>query len=130
MEISLPTDCGNSPRVALVGEFAVSWAAGDSVAMDEWLADDARWMLVGAAPHSGSNPAPQPPFEPHYVEILSAVTHGKFASCDGYLTRGDSRVDFCHMFRFSGAAKTARIVEIRTYLVASAAKESSSAQGS
>ncbi|EMY35479.1 hypothetical protein D477_004162 [Arthrobacter crystallopoietes BAB-32] len=42
---------------------------------------------------------------------------GKFASCDGYATRDAQRVDFCHVVRFAGAAKTARIAEIRTYLV-------------
>lgn len=118
MEITLPTDCGNSPRLLIVGEFAVKWAAGDAEAVSAWLADDARWILVGAA--TSGDPAgsrvPPPPFEPESVEILSTVTHGRLAACDGYLSADDRRVDFCHMIRFAGAAKTAKIVEIRTYI--------------
>jgi hypothetical protein len=117
MEIRLPDDCGNSPRAAIVGDFAVKWAAGDSGALAEWLADDARWTLAGPAPRSESSaPVPRPPFEPQYVEVLSAVPHGRLAACDGYMIGNGSRADFCHIFRFAGAARTARIIQIRTYI--------------
>lgn len=29
MEVKLPTDCGNAPRIGIVGDFAVNWATGD-----------------------------------------------------------------------------------------------------
>ena len=118
MEIVFPADCGNSPRITTVSEFSARWAAADADALAEWLAEGAQWMSVGV-PETASPAAtrPRPPFEPDYVEILSAVSHGRFAACDGYLTLDGRRADFCHVFRFTGAAKTARIAEIRTYLV-------------
>lgn len=127
MEIILPTDCGNSPRMILVEEFVVNWAAGYEAAMTAWLADDFSWTLVGgttdgAGRHgdSGGRPIPWPPRAPHRIEILSTITHGRLAACDGFVSDADGRVDFCHVLHFTGAAKTARISGIRTYLEGSA----------
>jgi hypothetical protein len=53
---------------------------------------------------------------PLYLEIRSAITHGRLAACDVYTTTDSVRTGFCHMFRFTGPAKTAKIAEIRTYL--------------
>ena len=46
------------------------------------------------------------------------MTHGRLASCDGYLQNGPDRTPFSHAIRFAGATKSAKIAEIRTYMIA------------
>lgn len=119
MEIKLPTDCGNAPRIGIVGDFAVNWAKGDTAALSEWLADDVSWTLVGGHTHSGSEAAREvsPPFSPERVEVISVITHGRFASCDGYLEAGGKRIDFSHAIRFVNTSKTAKVAELRSYCI-------------
>lgn len=119
MQINLPSDCGNAPRITIVSDFIVAWAAGDAATMATWLADDSTWSLIGEAPDhaavAGAH-AP-PPFPPERIDITSVITHGRLASCDGSLEAGSRRVGFSHVFRFTGATKTARIAEVRSYLI-------------
>lgn len=119
MQITLPTDCGKAPRITIVGDFAVHWATGDAEAASEWLTDDASWTLVGADTHSGPEAAAQssPPFAPERVEITSIITHGRLASCDGYLEAGGRRISFSHALRFASTSKTAKIAELRSYCI-------------
>lgn len=131
MDLIAPSDCGNSPRMALVADIITAWASGDDAKVHEWLADGACWVLVGAqGPGEASSQVDgdaaddrgtvgvivPPPFEADRGEILTVLNHGRLAACDGYLVRGAERVDFCHVIRFAGAAKTATIREIRSYL--------------
>ncbi|MGO2821706.1 MAG: hypothetical protein ACTIA5_12980 [Brachybacterium tyrofermentans] len=151
MDLRTATDCGNSPRMALVAEVITAWASGDDALVQEWLAVDARWVLVGAqdpgdaassadgdtagsdsngdtkntSTNDSASDSPKgaivpPPFDADHGEILTVLSHGRHAACDGYLVRGEERVDFCHVIRFAGATKTAKIREIRTYLLPAA----------
>lgn len=121
MKLSLPSDCGNSPRITIVGDFVVAWAKGDTEAVAEWLTDDLSWVIVGAEAHTGSGSATKvvPRIPPDQLEVLSIVTHGRLASCDGYLVAGSKRVSFSHAIRFAGTARSAKIAEIRSYLIES-----------
>ena len=113
--MTIPEDCGNSPRMAIVPDIVAAWAAGEEATVREWLRDDAIWILVGEdGPAPGG--VPPPPLAAERGEILMVLNHGRLAACEGYLVRGEERADFCHMIRFTGATKTARIREIRTYL--------------
>ncbi|MGO1389146.1 MULTISPECIES: hypothetical protein [Brachybacterium] len=133
MALILPTDCGNSPRMALVAELMAAWASGEHAPVQEWLAEGSRWTLVGTADQDdrearggdqsaadetsrGGSAVVPAPFEAETGEILSVLNHGRLAACDGFLMRGEERVDFCHVIRFAGTGKTSRIREIRTYL--------------
>ncbi|HIW30781.1 MAG TPA: hypothetical protein H9987_12375 [Candidatus Luteococcus avicola] len=51
------------------------------------------------------------------MEVISVVTHGRRASCDGYLEAGGMRVRFSHAFRFVSTPKTAMIAELRRYCI-------------
>jgi hypothetical protein len=121
MEIKLPTDCGNAPRIGIVGDFAVNWAAGETESVAEWLAEDARWILVGGNAQEGTEPADAVPvpFLPERVEVISIITHGRLASCDGYLERQDKRMSFSHVFRFTSTSKNAKIAEVRSFCIQS-----------
>ncbi|PFG30084.1 hypothetical protein [Paramicrobacterium agarici] len=119
MEINLPSDCGNAPRTIIVGEFVAKWAQGESDAVAEWLADEARWSIVGEGTHLGPRGSREaiPRITAERLDVLSIVAHGRFASCDGYLEAGTTRIAFSHVFRFAGASKSAKVAELRTYLV-------------
>ena len=54
---------------------------------------------------------------PELVEVISVVTHGRRASCDGYLEAGGMRVRFSHAFRFVSTPKTSMIAELRRYCI-------------
>lgn len=119
MEIQLPDGCGNAPRVGIVADFIVSWAKGDRDAVSEWLADGASLTLVGQeeGTHAAVERAMSLPFVPESVEVMSVITHGRLASCDGYVEADGRRVNFSHVFRFASTAKTAKIAELRSYCV-------------
>ncbi|APX32583.1 hypothetical protein BH708_07470 [Brachybacterium sp. P6-10-X1] len=119
MEMTISEDCGNSPRMAIVADVAVAWAAAEEETVRGWLREDVAWTLVGE-PAPASDGYVRPPLSPESGEILTVLNHGRLAACDGYLVRGRERVDFCHVIRFAGTSKTARIREIRTYLQHSA----------
>lgn len=118
MKTTLPTGCGNSPRLGIVNDFVLAWAAGNTETVSDWLADDFSWTTLGteAADEPSNGEVPQPPMSPGHVEVLATITHGRLAACDGYMTDDAARIDFCHTFRFASTSKTAKVAEIRTYL--------------
>ncbi|WP_396668057.1 hypothetical protein [Microbacterium sp. R86528] len=118
MKITVPDDCGNSPRNSLVGEFSVDWAAGNIESLRPLFADDARWEVVGE-PEGDAESSLLLPENVREIEVFTAINHGRASSCNGRMLTASGWVDFCHVFRFSGVAKTAKIVHIRTYLVRS-----------
>lgn len=119
MQIELPADCGNAPRIGIVADFAVNWAKGDAEGVSEWLADTVSWTLVGQSVHSGPESALEvkPPFSPQRVKLISIITHGRLASCDGYLEADGRRLVFSHVFRFASTSKTAKIAQMRSYCI-------------
>lgn len=99
--------------MALVADLAVAWAADDKDTLEQWLADDPSWSTFGPA---------LPETAISEVVVLGAITHGRAASCDGYLEFTDSeqpRVRFSHVFAFSSPTKTAKVKAIRNYLTVS-----------
>lgn len=119
MKTKHPMDCGNAPRITIVGDFVSHWAEGDTDGVAAWLTQDATWTLVGKAPDSGEDVADTacPRVASNYLEITSIITHGRLASCDGFLDTDSGRVDFSHVFRFASTSKAAKIKEARTYLI-------------
>lgn len=120
MEITIPEDCGNSPRMEIVSQVSVEWAERKTDALHARLADGFQWTFVGAGDdpsgHTGGA-IPDLPGAVESIEILTAISHGKTAACEGIMHIENKRVDFCHIFRFSGAAKSAKIAEVRTFLI-------------
>lgn len=123
MEMTIPEDCGNSPRMAIVADLVTAWAAGEAETVREWLREGADWELVGDGQDAAIEGIVPPPFAAERGEILTVLSHGRLAACDGYLVRGGERMDFCHVLRFAGTTKTARVREIRTYLQPGAARD-------
>lgn len=124
MDIRLPSDCGNAPRIGIVSDFVVGWASGDLDVVAEWLSDDVIWDAVGRETFQGADSAKlmTPSFQPQLIEVRSVVTHGRLASCDGYFESDKERVDFSHALRFASTAKTAKLSELRTYMISTDAR--------
>lgn len=101
-----------------MSQFSVDWAAGNVESLRPLLADDVRWEVVGD-PELDAESSLSLPQDVRELEVFTAINHGRVSSCDGRMLTATERIDFCHVFRFSGAAKTARIVHIRTYYVRS-----------
>ncbi|AQS74502.1 hypothetical protein [Corynebacterium ammoniagenes] len=112
MDITLPSDCGNSPRMALVADLAIAWASGNQDTLEQSLVDAPSWH------HFGPD---LPAVAPTHAVVLGAINHGRSASCDGYLDFAEGvqpqRARFSHVFTFTSMVKTAKVKEIRTYLV-------------
>lgn len=119
MKIELPTDCGNAPRITIVSDFATAWAGRDLARMSERLAGDFVWRIAGGEEHAGTDaPASAaPPAAADRLVLASVITHGRLAACDGHYESGSSTVEFSHVFRFASTVKTARIAEVRSYLI-------------
>jgi len=119
LEITLPADCGNAPRVEIVGNFTVHWAEGNAAGVAEWLTDTSSWTLVGQETFHGFDASTKfpIPFTPRRLVVEAIITHGRLASCDGYVEGDGARIDFSHAFRFASAVKTARIAELRSYCI-------------
>ncbi|MGO3148018.1 MAG: hypothetical protein ACTIJ6_10110 [Leucobacter sp.] len=116
MKITIPEDCGNSPRMDIISQASVEWAAGNTELLQSRLTDEFRWVLVGS--NGGEdNVIPQLPGDAESIEIHTTINHGKAAACEGFMRIGNTRVDFCHIFYFTGAAKSAKIAEVRTFLI-------------
>ena len=96
--------------MALVADLAVAWAQRDDETFMPWLVDDFSHDIFGTRP-SG---------EISEVVVLSAINHGREASCDGYLVFADASavlLRFSHVFVFSSTTKTAKVKALRTDLV-------------
>ncbi len=119
MHINLPLDCGNAPRIAIVGDFVINWAKGEADAVSAWLDENSVWTLVGQETYCGTDAAAQlrPRILPERLELISIITHGRLASCDGFLEAGSSRIDFSHAFRFASTSKSAKIKHARSYCI-------------
>lgn len=132
MEIHLPADCGNAPRIGIVNDVLVAWASGDREAVSVWLAEDVEWNVVGGATYQGRRSVLQtlPEVRPDTLTIHSTISHGRHAACDATLTFSGQRsgghagpseagsTSLSVMIRFtSAAARTGRIASVRAYVV-------------
>lgn len=102
--------------MGIVADIVGFWLRHDEEGLASWLVDDAEWDLVIGSVSGGDGDIPWPPAEADSAELLSIVTHGRLAACDGYLVREGERTDFSHFLRFAGTTKTAKVAAIRTYL--------------
>lgn len=119
MDITTPDDCGNSPRLTTVRDFTLAWAARNESAAG-LLHDSAEWTSVGRAEvFTGIDglSATAPTSTPTGVTVHTVINHGKHASSDGFIDSNDGRLHFSHVLKFSGASKTAKITEVRSYFV-------------
>lgn len=132
MDIHLPQDCGNAPRIGIVNEVLAAWARGDRDTVSAWLAEDVEWTVVGGATYQGRRSVLQtlPEVRPDSLTIHTTLSHGRHAACDATLTfsgpgagahagsNEPGSTSLSVMVRFtSTAASTGRIAAVRAYVV-------------
>ena len=114
-------DCGNAPRKEILRDFVGSLAERNSEHVTSLLADDIAWRIVGERTLTDRDTVLKwvtalPKVD--QVVFGSLLTHGRGASADGVFHLADgTQSAFCHVLRFAGAAKTAKIVGINTYAI-------------
>ncbi|PYI64576.1 hypothetical protein CVV68_21505 [Arthrobacter livingstonensis] len=114
-------DCGNAPRKTIVRDLVVALAVKDVDFVASLVTNDASWALVGEQ-HLVGGPAVVAWVSglPSVSAVVfgSLLTHGRGASVDGVLELSDgTKMGFCHVLRFAGAGKTAKLVGVNSYVI-------------
>lgn len=119
--VDVPDSCGNAPRKAIVRDFTIALYAKQMHQLAAILRDDVRWHIVGSHVLTGTKQVRGwVAEEPAAVKLTihTIITHGWECGVDGSIERADGTLAaFCHVIVFAGAAKTAKIKEIRSYMV-------------
>ncbi|WP_159617451.1 hypothetical protein [Arthrobacter zhaoguopingii] len=119
--VTEPAGCGNAPRQLIIRDVVLALAEVKEPHLRGLLDEKVRWGLPGAASIEGLSQLTarlSGQGEVAAIELTSILTHGREGSTDGVLTFRDGRRQaFCHVLRFASAVKTARVTEIRSYLI-------------
>lgn len=121
MELIIPENCGNAPRVDIVHKIGQALAGSLDASESVYLDHGTRWSHVGGETLVGiatiaAVVAQQP--QVHTLEFSQTLTHGRFAATHGVLEiEGGGRLAFSHFFTFASTAKTARVRQIRTFAI-------------
>lgn len=119
--VRMPNDCGNAPRKALIRDFTIALYRRNANDLMAWLKDNVLWEVVGSGVLAGIDEVQAWLLaEPATTELSvnTIITHGWECGVDGTIVRaGGLSAGFCHILLFAGAAKTAKIKEIRSYLI-------------
>lgn len=119
--IDVPERCGNAPRKVVVRDFTISLVSKNLTEVAGSLADNARWTVNGQQVLNDIDEiqdwvSTQP--EARELKVNTVITHGTECGVDGTVTLADgASIAFAHMLRFTGGAKTAKIKEIRSYII-------------
>lgn len=119
--VDVPERCGNAPRKAVVRDFAIALASKNVSEVTGLLKPDVEWTVNGGQTLSGTTEVGEwiaAQADARELKINTVITHGTECGVDGALTLVDgTTVAFAHILRFTGGSKTARISEVRSYVV-------------
>ena len=119
--VDVPERCGNAPRKAVVRDFAIALAGKRVSEVTGLLKPDVEWTVNGGQTLSGTTEVGEwiaAQADARELKINTVITHGTECGGDRALTLVDgTTVAFAHILRFTGGAKTARISEVRSYVV-------------
>ena len=119
--IDIPEHCGNAPRKAVVRDFLIAVYERRDNAVVEMLSDTLHWEIFGSTQLTSKQAVREwLAQQPSLIELKlhTVITHGTECAADGVIiaAAGDRKV-FNHVLRFSGHTKTAKIKEIRSYVI-------------
>lgn len=107
LELSVPEDCGNSPRKKFLVEFNRAFAECNVAYVLEHVSDEIVWDMVGNKVVSGIA-AMRQELETIAVEnadsltLHSVITHGREAAANGEMHfPGGNHVAFCDVYTFT-----------------------------
>ena len=122
VKITVPNDCGNAPKKIILRDFNISLIIKDYSTLLEKTADDITWIIIGDEIIEGKRDFIKKVdelYEDKITELLihDIITHGYVASVHGKLIGPNESFHFCHIFKFTGASKTAKIKKITSYII-------------
>jgi len=121
IKLSIPESCGNSPRQRILRDFNIAAVTNDKDYLLENTAEKINWHIVGGEVTEGMEGFMKQLFdlndEVDELIIHDIITHGYAASAHGSVIGVNRSYDFCHVYRFTGATKTAKIKEITSYII-------------
>jgi len=119
--VDVPDSCGNAPRKAIIRDFTIALYGKRVHEVAAMLKDDVRWQIVGSHLLTGIEQVQTwMTTEPGALKLTihTIITHGSECVVEGTIEQADGTMaGFCHVIIFAGAAKTAKIKEIRSYTV-------------
>ncbi len=109
-KITVPSDCGNSPKKKLIIDFNRAFGEGDISTLAESLSEQVTWELIGKKTITGKEKVVEIMEEMKGVEvdeviIHSIITHGKEAAANGVMVMKDGKhYAFADIYEFTSAA--------------------------
>ena len=119
--VDVPEDCGNAPRKIVIRDFLIALYQRDVGAVLAALHDSVQWEIVGSCQLEGPSEVDawltqQPAATELHVALV--ITHGTDCGADGTVVYAKgSQVRFHHVLIFAGHSKTAKIKQLRSYLI-------------
>lgn len=122
VKITVPKDCGNAPKKIILRDFNVSLIIKDHAALLKNIADDITWNIIGDEIVEGKSDFIKKLDELYNDKITELlihdiITHGYVASAHGKVIGINESFHFCHVFKFAGTSKTAKIKNITSYII-------------
>ena len=123
IELIIPKGCDNAPRKKIMIDFTVAVLTGDSEVIEEYSHEDILWNRLKEQKATAGLDALLAGLNDEgkkidVLEIYQVITHGKFASINGVISKSDgSKIDFCDVYTFTSAAKSGRVKEIKSYRI-------------
>lgn len=121
LNLVIPKDCNNAPRKQIVLDFILAVLMGQTASIQSYTIDSIQWHQINQNKVvNGQDELIEWVLneKKHVIglEIYQVITHGKFASVNGAITlsKGDY-IEFCYVLTFSSAAKSAKIVDVKSY---------------
>ena len=107
MDISIPDDCGNSPRKQFIVEFNRAFAEVDVDFVLDHVSDDIVWDMVGSKGVHGKTAMRKEMESMMAAEASALVLHGvitqeREAAANGELHySGGEKIAFCDVYQFT-----------------------------
>src|SRR5690554_2150824 len=122
VKITVAKDCGNAPKKLILRDFNIALVTKDNTFILENIADDISWTIVGDEIVEGKDnfiTRSNVLYKDYITELIieDIITHGYVASAHGKVIGTNQSFDFCHVYKFTGASKKAKIKEITSYII-------------
>lgn len=121
MKLIIPKGCDNAPRKQILIDFTVAVLSEQSNVIKAHAHENIMWHHLKEQKETTGLDALLTELNNEAkrvdsLEIYQVITHGKFASINGVISRSDGvKIDFCDVYTFSSAAKSGKVKEVISY---------------
>lgn len=123
VQVICEENCNNAPKKQLLRDLMTALVNNDIAFFIEWVTEDVVWKIVGKHHILGSDSVKKELQKIHDLNITllhidNIITHGNVASLNGFIERENMEpIHFCHVYRFNGFGKKAKIKTITSYII-------------